>query len=121
MYLEEDNYVEVINGYSKEQWKPLLDLIPEIEKKPSWEILLDFLQITENLPIIIVFNWMEWKEGGKMIRDGNFNFDSIDIPTKCKIITRIVRSDRFNEGALELALESGLIYNILKSIERQLK
>ncbi len=119
--LDENNYIKVINGFSKTHWKPLLDLIPEIEKETSFcEIIIRFIQIIDELPIVIVFNWMEWKEGWEMIKNKNFDFDTIDIPTKCKIITGIVRSDRFNGGALELAFESGLIYNILKSIEKQL-
>ncbi len=55
-----------------------------------------------------------------MANDKNFDFDSVDIPTKCKLITAIVRNDRFCEGALVSAFESGLILKILKSIKRQL-
>lgn len=36
MILNEDNYMETINGFSKIDWSPLLDLIPEIEKTPKF-------------------------------------------------------------------------------------
>jgi len=58
-----------------------------------------------------------------MLNDKNFDFDSVDLVTKCKLITAIVRNDRFCEGALadtDLAdtFESGLILKILKSIQK---
>ncbi len=49
-----------------------------------------------------------------------FDFDTLDIPEKCKLITAIERNDRFWDGALVSAFESGLISRILKSIEKQL-
>ena len=30
--LKPDDYIEKINSYSEQDWKPLLDLIPKIEK-----------------------------------------------------------------------------------------
>ena len=54
-----------------------------------------------------------------MARDENFDFDSTDLITKCKLITAIVRNDRFCEGALVAAFESGLILKILKSMEKE--
>ena len=142
MILNENNYIETINGYSKNDWKSLLDLIPEIERThdfgemkggekneegiiimPYWvesSIVSRFHQLVYDLPIVINFDWGSWNEGRKIVNDKNFNFDSIDILTKCKIITAIVRNDRFCDGALVSAFESGLILKILKSIENQL-
>lgn len=142
MILNENNYIETINGFSKNDWKPLLDLIPEIEKTnnfgemkagekneegisimPYWvesTIVSRFHQTVYDLPIVIGFDWGSWNEGRKIVHDKNFNFNSIDIPTKCKIITAIVRNDRFCDGALVSAFESGLVLKLLKSIESQL-
>lgn len=53
-----------------------------------------------------------------MAGDESFDFDSADLIKKCKLITAIVRNDRFCEGALVSAFESGLILKILKSIEK---
>jgi hypothetical protein len=55
-----------------------------------------------------------------MVSDENFDYDSIDIPTKCKIITAIVRNDRFCSGRLIEAFESGMMLRVLKSIKREL-
>jgi hypothetical protein len=69
--------------------------------KSDWQPLLDLIPKIENTE--------------------NFDLDSIDTPAKCKLIMAIVRNDRFHEGALVSAFESGLIMKILKSIERQIE
>lgn len=142
MMLTEENHKEIINSYAKEDWKPLLDLIPDIEKTssfgelnggqkdekgftqiPFWvasPIVHQFNQIVYEIPVIINFNWGKWNEGRKIVNNDDFNYNSIDIPTKCKIITAIVRSDRFCDGEIVHAFNSGLILKILKSIEEQL-
>ena len=143
MVLQKENYQQKINSLTKSDWKPLLDLIPKIENTEKFgktkggkkdeegfismpfydpaPVVSEFLEIVINMPLIIDFNWTSWEEGKKMLRDENFDFDSIDIPTKCKLITAIVRNDRFHEGALVSAFESGVILKILKSIERQIE
>ncbi|MCF8234038.1 MAG: DUF6508 domain-containing protein [Bacteroidales bacterium] len=140
--LTEDNYYERITGLSKADWQPLLDLIPEVENASSFctvhegleedviylyptfdesDVVLRFREIVQDLPLIIDFNWGGWDEGKRMVGDENFNYDTIDIPTKCKIITAIVRNDRFCSGRLVSAFEDGLMLKVLKSIKRQLK
>lgn len=138
--LSEENHVELINSYTREDWQPLLELIPQIEKTLSFgewisgkdkngfnqtpycnpaPIVCQFEGIILRIPVMIVFDWGSWLQGSTMLSDKDFDFDSIDLVAKCKLITAIVRSDRFCEGALVGAFESGLILRILKSIERQ--
>ncbi len=143
MVLKENNHIEAINSYTQSDWQPLLDLIPKIEQTksfgesvgggmdkdgvyhiPNWssaEIVYKFLDIVYDIPIVIDFNWAGWDEGRKMAGDEYFDFDTIDIPTKCKLITAFVRNDRFCDGALAGAFERGTILKILKSIEKQLE
>ena len=140
--LTEGNYIEKINAMSKEDWRPLLSLIPEIKAAEKFgELIADkktkdgtiifpfcidapvvqkFHQLVYALPIVISFDWGAWKEGRKIIDGEVFDLDSIDIPTKCKIITTIVRMDRFTSCALASEFNSGLILRILESIKRQL-
>ena len=54
-----------------------------------------------------------------MLNDDAFDYGTVDLATKCKLLTAIVRSDRFCEGALEAAFRSGLVLKLLKSIERE--
>ncbi|MBD3274610.1 MAG: hypothetical protein GF372_04830 [Candidatus Marinimicrobia bacterium] len=142
MILRKDNYIEKIESFSANDWKPLLDLIPEIETAPEFgqikgdiknedgyitmpqfveaSIVDRFRKVVYDLPIIIDFNWPAWDEGRKIVCDSDFDYNSIDIPTKCKIITSIMRNDRFCDGVLEDAFKSGLILKILKSVEYQI-
>ena len=142
MLLNEENYQERILGYSRRDWNSLLKLIPLIEETKKFgesrggnelakdlfelpyldpaEIVSEFMRVVYEMPIIISFDWGSWDEGRNIASDMNFDFDTIDIPTKCKLITAIVRNDRFCEGALVNAFEKGLMLKILKSIEKQM-
>jgi hypothetical protein len=141
--LTEENYIEVIESYRKKDWQPVFDLILEIESSDKFyeiveskknedgiismpyfktsETIDKFLKIVHNLPLMVVFDWSGWEEGTNMINDIDFDYDKIDIPTKCKIITAIVRKDRFCEGTIASAFEDGLILKILKSIQKQVQ
>ena len=140
MSRDENYYKEKIYAFTPQDWQPLMDLIPKIEstsKFSEWAggekdengviqmpysiespIVSQFLEVVYAIPIIIAFDWGAWDEGRKIASDENFDFDSADLLTKCKLITAIVRNDRFCEGALASAFESGLILKILKSIEK---
>ena len=136
MLLDENNYKEQIHAITQKDWKPLIELIPKVEstsKFGEWEeedilfpycieapIVSQFLHIVYRLPIIISFDWGAWEEGRKIASNDDFDLDTLDLPAKCKLITAIVRSDRFSEGTLVSAFESGLILRILKSIEKQI-
>ena len=140
--LKPDNYIEKINSYTALDWKPLLDMIPEIAVTTDFgsvdealdfektgvlymspyiksEITMKFLDVVYGIPIAIDFNWGAWDEGRKIVSDENFDYDTIDIPEKCKIITAIVRNDRFCDGRLIEAFESGMMLKVLRSIEKQ--
>ncbi len=139
--IEEGNYEEKVYSFARKDWQPLIELIPEIEstsKFGKWvggknneegiiqmpycvasPVVSKFLEIVYGLPIIISFNWGTWEEGHQMASDESFDFDTVELPVKCKLITAIVRNDRFCEGALVSAFESGLILRLLKSIKKE--
>jgi len=142
MFLTKDNFIEKIQSFKVLDWKPLMELIPIIERTGKFseidgevkikdgvmilphenqhDVVCRFQDIAYKMPIIIDFDWGSWDEGRKMLNDESFDYDSIDILTKCKLITAIVRNDRFCEGALVDAFESGQILKILKAIEKQI-
>ena len=142
MYNKETDFEGKINSLKRSDFKPLLDLIPKIQAT-SWfgklkggnkdkdgsilmpyyeeNVVVDlFRSIAYDIPIIIPFDWGKWEKGREIINNPNFDCKTIDIATICKTITTIVRSDRFCEGALISAFESGLILKLLVSIENQL-
>ena len=142
MILNESTYREVINGYTRMEWQPLLDLIPEIEGRSGFgevipgrdigegvttlpymaydEIIGRFTALCYEIPVMVNFDWGAWKEGEKILRDPGFDYDLLDIPDKCRLITAIIRADRFSEGYLGWAFESGVVLRLLKSIEKGL-
>ena len=134
----EESYQEKINAFTPQQWAPLLELIPLIQQEkefgavfcknehtmPYWknsEVVRRFSDIAYRMPIVINFEWMRWPKGKEIKQNENFDFDSIDIPTKCKYITLLLRADRFCDGFLSQAFESGCVLKILVSIKKQLK
>ena len=142
MILKENNYIETINSFTKSDWLPLLHLIPKIikekkfgdnteaielleqgiiDKNPYEErpIVQEFRDVVYSIPIMIDFNWAAWDEGRHILSNEDFDYDSIDIPTKCKILTAIVRNDRFCSERLVEAFESGMILKVLNSIRKQ--
>ncbi|HZK08316.1 MAG TPA: DUF6508 domain-containing protein [Bacteroidales bacterium] len=144
MVLKEHDYIRIINGFTKKDWIPLLEIIPKIEKVEKFgddtetmklleqgiismdpyeehPIVDQFRDVVYSIPIMIDFHWGAWDEGRQMVSDENFDYDSIDITTKCKIITAIVRNDRFCSGRLVEAFDSGMMQKVLKSIRKQLK
>jgi len=142
MVLDENNYKERLYAFKHQDWQPLIGLIPKIESTSQFgevvgvekdekgiihfpyfieaPIVSKFLEIVYDMPIIIDFDWGAWEKGRKIARDEDCDFNRLDLPTKCKLITAIVRNDRFCEGALVSAFESGLILRILKSIKKQI-
>ena len=140
--LTKENYKEKIESMTPDDWKPLLDLIPVIEKTESFytagtisyqdediveigrsiqnPVIHTFREIAYQLPIIIDFGWAQWDEGRELAGNPDTDYDSIDIPTKCKLITAFVRNDRFCEGVLASCFEDGTILKILRSIRNQI-
>ena len=142
MHNKEIDFEGKINSLKRSDFKPLLNLIPEIQAT-SWfgklkggnknkdgsicmpyyeenEVVSLFRSIAYDIPIIIPFDWGKWEKGRKIVNNPYFDCQTIDIITICKIITAIVRNDRFCDGALISAFENGLILKLLVSIENQL-
>ena len=103
MKLNEDNYREHIDSLTQKDWQPLLELIPEIENASEYgrlsggdedekgmiqmpynvpaPVVSQFLKVVYDIPIIVSFNWGEWKEGRRIANDGDVDLDTIDLPT----------------------------------------
>jgi len=142
MHNKETDFEGKINSLKRSDFKPLLDLIPKIQAT-SWfgklkggnkdkdgsilmpyyeeNVVVDlFRSIAYDIPIIIPLDWGKWEKGREIINNPYFDCQTINITTICRTITAIVRSDRFCEGALISAFESGLILKLLVSLENQL-
>lgn len=61
---------------------------------------------------IFVFDWMSWAEDARRIVETD-ELERADVLTLRKLLTLLVRRDRFVEGSLGEAFESGLVLRIL--------
>lgn len=141
MYLSEDTHTATLQSYDRSHWAPLFDLIPKIEATDRFgemvidegadeapaqfpyysadDLVFEFFEVLRQVSVLVDFDWPKWTEGQAMLDDERFDYDTVDLATKCKLLTAIVRSDRFCEGALEAAFRSGLVLKLLKSIQRE--
>ena len=136
----ENEYIENIQTMTRKDFSSLLQLIPEIEKTKVFgkiregsmqehavifpileesEIIEKFRTISYDLKLVIPFNWGDWKEG-KEVYEKDCVYSDLDIVTLCKLITVIIRNDRFCEGFLISAFEEGKISRILHAMDRNL-
>lgn len=127
--LSENQYQLKINSFPKSHFQPLVDLIPEIERSSvfrkeiwdnrimpivEWEpIVQKFFRLVNELDLQIVFPWMEWQEGARLMQNRPFDLSSCDLFALCKIITVMIRNDRFCEGYLCGCFENGLVLAVL--------
>ncbi|WP_372775952.1 ADP-ribosylglycohydrolase family protein [Mangrovibacterium sp.] len=130
---------EHIQSLKKDDWNKLFVLLPEIEstKKfgelkgcerqedgsytfPYWytyEIVDRVHHIIHELKLIPVFDWSSWEEGQSILENQNFDYATLDSITLCKLLTTIVRADRFNDGFLVSNFENGAVPGIIKALK----
>ena len=128
---------ENIDKIPIEDWMELIDLIPEIEnilitneksKSNSEgelifnysvfnEVISKFHKVVYEKNIVLVFDWGEWDEGKDILENGRGDYNSFDLLTLVKLITTIVRNDRFCEGYLDSKFEDGTVLKVLNRIK----
>jgi len=124
-----------------EDWNKLFNLIPEIEatnKIVEWiienksedgvyppphypwvDVECKFSEIVYELGIITDFDWWDWDEGRKIGKNKQQNYNQLDVIFLCKLITAIIRNDRFCEGVLKGSFEDGTMLKIIKVLQQK--
>ncbi|REJ83156.1 MAG: hypothetical protein DWQ44_00110 [Bacteroidetes bacterium] len=125
-----------------QDWLKLFSLIPEIERTKAFgeweefeekhpgvyvmpcfvnaEIVQRFCQTMYELRLVPSFDWPSWTEGKRILdAEETDKFSSLDSVTLCKLLTVIIRSDRFCEGTLNLFFSRGIVLAILKELHRK--
>jgi len=121
-------------------WRPLIELIPAIERTRQFGAYPEPVQLAENLSVfsglsnaeiagefmrraydnglIYDFDWMGWEAGRVILqeRPGD-DFSTYDLETLNKFIIAIVRNDKYCEGYLASKFSDGTILSILKAAE----
>jgi hypothetical protein len=132
-----DEIEQHLQSLSADDWQTLFELIPEIEKTKSFgewsfggnqfpyinydKIVDRFLNVVYDLELIINFKWPEWDEGRDIFKEENQDFKRFDLVTLCKLMTAVVRNDRFCEGALKSSFECGNMLEIIKAMQEKTK
>jgi Family of unknown function (DUF6508) len=86
---------------------------------PQWRYtdkIAEFVKMTYELNIVVPFDWREWKEGQEMINNTEQDYAQHDAVTLCKLITMIVRAERFYEGYLNTCLQNGSVLKIVTAL-----
>ena len=124
-----------LSKITQDQWKNLFDMIPEIENTTyfgevtykdgttypaTWaEIVQRFHAYVYEIGLIVDFDWPHWEEGRNILSEEVPDLSNHSAVTLCKLLTAVVRSDRFVEGNLIAYFEDGTILNILRGLEEQ--
>lgn len=127
-----EEFSEHLKTIHKSNWQKLFDLLLEIRRTESFgelapglsmmswrpkEIVITFLETVYDLGIIVIFDWMSWQEGEAMLKDKNTDYTRLDSVTLCKLLTAIVRNDRFVDGYLISCFEEEIIEKIIKGLK----
>lgn len=133
-----ENSLNHLNSLSKDDWNKLFYLIPKIEESENfgkmsggeeispgtvqmlyWDwagITRSFVKTVYELDLVLNFDWMDWSEGKTLLKNKSQEFEKLDIVTLCKLLTTIIRADRFNDGYLISNFNNGTILKIIKVI-----
>jgi len=88
-----------------EEIKPGTIQMPFISYAP---IVHEFLELWYDKGLIIPFSWSSWDEGSEWYANTDeTKYDKLDNETALKLLTAVIRNDRFHEGALKHAFDDG--------------
>jgi len=138
--IEIENFQKHLETLKTKDWDRLFALTPKIEstkkfgevrggKKqkggsiiaPYWhsaEIVDAFVTTFYDLNIWVIFDWGSWDEGKTILKRKDADYSTLDTITLCKLLTTIVRADRFNDGFMISCFESGIITKIIKGLQK---
>lgn len=89
-------------------------IMPWVEQYP---LIQDFVAFMYGNDLVIPFDWSHWQEGRDWYAlNDDSKYDKLDVETALKLLTAIVRNDRFNEGALIRAFECGDFPRIINKL-----
>jgi hypothetical protein len=88
--------------------------MPWVQNDPLIYEFIDFMATKDLLP---VFAWTEWDKGSELFTSEDpTKYDNIDIETALKLIYATTRKERFADGTLAWAFESGQFPKLVKRI-----
>ena len=80
------------------------------------ETVHEFLDLISSSGFQVVFDWPKWEEGRRILSNGAKEIRKADLTTLRKLLTAILRSERFCEGTLHGAIYDGTVSEILRRL-----
>lgn len=136
-----EDFDKHVKNISSQKWKSLFDLLPDIyatEKFgelieptrlengtftfPYWKsapIVTKTFDTIEELNLAPTFDYIDWDEGSKILNDRSLNYSTMDIITLCKLLTIVIRINRFSESAFMHTFGEGTMQKILEGLQIQ--
>ncbi len=127
------------NNFPLEKWDSFFDLIPKIEKARNFgethflermsngivtfpytkrsDLVKEFNDKAYSLRLLIDFDWYRWVKGAEILNDKNSDFDALSLDTLLRLITVMIRADRFHDGYLVQCFEGGIVLKILSALQ----
>ncbi len=91
---------------------------------PYWEnseVVNRFLDTVHELNIAPNFDWVNWEEGRNILQNKQQDYEHLKTITLCKLLTSIIRADRFSDGFLVGNFENGVIAKIVLSLKHKVQ
>jgi hypothetical protein len=130
---------EHLQTLTEEDWNKLFVLIPELESTTKFgeikggkrladgsisdiyvlpsKIVDEVYFVLCDLDLIPIFDWVNWHEGKSILDNPDFDYSTLDTVTLCKLLTVIVRTDRFCEGFFVSNFENGVMQKIIHAFK----
>lgn len=99
-------------GHKFGGWRGGAGQFPRVDYSP---IVQEFVEGLYHRRLMVQFDWSRWNRGRRLAKKPA-GIEQASAPDCQKLITAIVRNDRFCEGALLSALEHGLIQACLQRL-----
>jgi len=117
----ENLYIRIQNHKGKwmvirggEEAEPGVISMPYTDPDP---LISEFMEFMYDKDLVINFDWASWQEGRDFFTlDDPDKYSHLNTETTLKLITAILRNDRFNDGALASSFESGDMQKLIEQL-----
>jgi hypothetical protein len=79
-----------------------------------------FRKLACGIPLLIEYDWASWQDGRQILQNHTEIPENMGIIQLCKLITMIIRADRFNEGFMIQQFENGNVLRVLRALVDEL-
>ncbi|WP_246264408.1 DUF6508 domain-containing protein [Acrocarpospora pleiomorpha] len=73
------------------------------------------LSVLVGLQVIVPFDWSAWHRATPLFPDGN-GLDQAPVADAARLATTFIRAERFSEGTIQEAIQSGALHAILRRL-----